>query len=1162
MPPTRLSRISDSPIRAFAWLIFVVGTQVLSIVSVHGGDTSDDFFESRIRPVLIEHCQSCHGSKKQSGGLRLDHRDALLLGGHTGPAVIPGNPKDSLLVQAVRHTGNYEMPPEEKLPEPTIRDFEQWIKLGVPWPVTPASPSNVTPETKWKRAAKHWAFQPIQQPAVPEIAVPGIALPGIALIETSRNDPSGIHDPMPANILKPVDAFVQRKLSEQGLSFSSPADRRTLIRRVTYSLTGLPPTPNEVSDYLNDREPNAYERLVERLLNSVHYGEHWTRHWLDVSRYSDTKGYVYGREERFWPHAWAYRDWVVNSFNDDLPYNRFLLLQLAADQVNDRQSADLAAMGFLTLGRRFLGVRREIIDDRIDVVSRGMMGLTVSCARCHDHKFDPIPAADYYSLYGVFDSCIEQMVRLDNGSQQNKRITTLNSGDDSFEVELEKRQKKLSEQLVNRRAEANSRVRRRVADYLFAQSELEKYPANGFDQIFESNDLLPAVVRRWSTYLRKASTRQDSLFLPWQLYSNLPEENFAQESAQVIQQIKSHHGGELNPRVADQFKNRPSSLRDVCDRYGELFQQVEQEWQDQIKQARAGDQEPPAGLSDPDSESLRAFLYDRESPCQMPVSSIIDCETFFDSGACTELWKLQGEVDRWIIQSKNEPFALTLQDTSKPKQPRIFRRGDPLKLGRDVPRQFLSILAGPQRKPFQQGSGRLELAQAIIDPNNPLTARVMANRVWMHHFGKGLVSTPSDFGTRASPPSHPELLDWLASDFVKNGWSVKELHRRILLSRSYRQSSFGPKDISRLKLAQQTDPENNLLWKFNSQRLGFEELRDSILLANGQLDTTPGGKSAPLFKTPYPTRRTLYGLVDRQYLPGTLRIFDFANPDLHVPKRSETTVPQQALFFMNHPWILKQAKTLAEKIQQRNGDSVKDDRRAIKNLFQTLLQRSPTEEEYNDSLSLIASATETSDVAEKLTQPNWSYGYGPFDETSNTISQFTPLPHFTGTAWQGGHNFPDSSLGWVQLTSTGGHPGNDRQHAAVRRWTADRDMRICIRSKLRHEPEQGDGIRAFVVSSGNRLHHSVSLHHNIRQLDVETLDVKRGDTVDFVVDIGKGLNNDQYLWTTVIQQIEPVGKETTWNSELDFPAPVIDRLTGWEQLTQVLLCSNEFIFID
>lgn len=1156
MPPCRSTRKLNSSIQALAWAFFVVAPLMFCSGIVHG-DTSDDFFESRVRPVLVEHCQSCHGSKKQSGGLRLDHRDALLMGGHTGPAVIPGNPRDSLLIKAVRHTDNYEMPPKEKLPTSTVRDLEHWIKLGVPWPLSTVSADNANRGTVGNNTNKHWAFQQIQEPAVPKNT-----RPETAATETFKHDASTIDNQAMPTVVTPVDAFVKRKLSEHGLHFSPRADRRSLIRRVTYSLTGLPPTPDEVSDYLNDRDPNAYERLVERLLKSVHYGEHWARHWLDVSRYSDTKGYVYGREERFWPHAWAYRDWVVNSFNDDLPYDRFLLLQLAADQVQDRRSTDLAAMGFLTLGRRFLGVRREIIDDRIDVVSRGMMGLTVSCARCHDHKFDPIPTADYYSLYGVFDSCMEQMVRLDGGSQPNKSSTKQHTGGNSFEVELKKRQDKLSERMLTLRAEANSRVRQRVGDYLFAQSELNKYPANGFDQIFESNDLLPAVVRRWSAYLRKASIQQDTLFLPWQLYSNLPKEHFIEESAKILQQIKSQHGNALNPRVAELFEVPPKSLRDVCDRYSELFRQVEQEWQAQIKQAQTSDQESPTGLTDPDAESLRAFLYDEQSPCQMPDSTIIDCETFFDSGACTELWKLQGEVDRWIIQSKNEPFALTLQDISAPKQPRIFRRGDPLKLGRDVPRQFLSVLAGPQRRPFQLGSGRLELAHAIINPANPLTARVIVNRVWMHHFGKGLVSTPSDFGTRAAPPSHPDLLDWLATDFVKNGWSIKSLHRRILLTQAYRQSSFGPEDTGQLQLAQQIDPDNKLLWKFDSKRLGFEELRDSILLANGQLDPTRGGKSAPLFKTPYPTRRTLYGLVDRQYLPGTLRIFDFANPDLHVPKRSETTVPQQALFFMNHPWILQQTRILAARIHQTISDAEVGDRRFISELFQVLLQRAPTEEEYNDSLRILASAKETNKTAARPTQQNWSYGYGAYDETKKAVIQFTPLPHFSGNAWQGGPNFPDAALGWVQLTSTGGHPGNDHQHAAVRRWTADRDMRIRIQSNLKHEPELGDGIRAFVVSTGGRLHHSVSLHHSTRQLDVETLDVKRGDTVDFIVNIGGGLNNDQYLWTTVIQKIDSIEKATTWNSELDFPAPTINQLDGWEQLAQVLLCSNEFIFID
>jgi hypothetical protein len=1133
-------------LRICGWTRLLAALMLACCNAAYGDDSTKDFFEARIRPVLIQQCQNCHGNKKQSGGLRLDRRDSFLRGGDSGPIVVAGKPTDSLLIQALRHLGDTAMPPEAKLPETTIRHFEHWIQQGAPWPSSAKADQKPVSRQQGDKGAHHWAFQPVQKPDVPE---------------TTSHDQSGNKVNRNENPTSPIDAFVQRKLSEYDLRRSSRAERRSLIRRLTYSLTGLPPSQDEVHQYLNDNAPEAYERLVERLLNSAHYGAHWARHWLDVSRYSDTKGYVYGREERFWPHAWAYRDWVVRSLNDDMPYDRFLLLQLAADQVQDRQPDDLAAMGFLTLGRRFLGVRREIIDDRIDVVSRGMMGLTVSCARCHDHKFDPIPAADYYSLYGVFDSCMEQLVPLGSNNLQHGTSAEQQNTADNFEIELKKREAKLAAQMAVRRAEAESRIRQRAADYLFAQSELEKFPANGFDQIFEPNDLLPAVVRRWSNHLRNTAKQDDLIFVYWRRFASIAPQRFSQQSTQITQQLNSEYGKIANPRIAKQFATPPSSLREVCNRYGEALAAVAVEWKTLIEKAQAENKPTPLSMSDPHAESLRILLYGPDSPCRIPTGSIIDCETYFDSSVCTELWKLQGEVDRWIIQSPhNQPFALTLQDLPRPREPRIFKRGDPLKLGRDVPRQFLSAVAGQNRQPFQQGSGRLELAKAIIDSANPLTARVIVNRVWMHHFGKGLVTTPSDFGTRADPPSHPDLLDWLTTNFMDNQWSLKSLHRRIVLSETYQQSSTGPEDNDQLQKSLQTDPDNRLLWKFNPQRLGFEELRDSILMASGQLDGTLGGKPSQLFKTPYPTRRTLYGLVDRQYLPGTLRVFDFANPDLHVPKRSETTVPQQALFFMNHPWMLQQARNLAEQIRRSNDESGLNHRQRVAKLFQLILQRVPTEQEYSDSLSLIAAITEKTDVQDKPTRRNWSYGYGPFDEAKSRVNQFTPLPHFTGTVWQGGQQFPDPTLGWAQLTSTGGHPGNDRQHAVIRRWTAERDMRIRIESKIAHKPEMGDGIRAFITSSSGGLHHSIELHHANRQLDVETLDIKSGDVVDFIVDIGDGLNNDQYLWTTTIQELGSNG--TTWNSQADFPPPIANTLDGWEQLAQVLLCSNEFMFID
>jgi len=1055
---------------------------------MHADRPAEQFFESEVRPLLIAKCASCHAEKKASGGLRVDSIEALLQGGDSGPAIVPGNVSESLLIQAIQRNGEIEMPPEKELNAREIGLFQQWIRSGAVWPTSDKPP----PET-YDAVKEHWAFQRIVRPDIPAVV---------------NND----------WIKTPVDSFVLAKLEQSDLRVSPVADRRSLIRQVSYSLTGLPPTPAEVDHFVTDADTSAYAKLIQRLLESPQYGEHWARHWLDVARYSDTKGYVYAREERHWVHAWTYRDWVAESLNDDMPYDRFLLLQLAADQVDDRKERDLAAMGFLTLGRRFLGVKRDIIDDRIDVVCRGTMGLTVACARCHDHKYDPIPTADYYSLYGVFDSSVERMVALDN-SQPNE----------AFEKELAKRKSALQDKLVAHRKTSSDLARDRIADYLYAQSELHKYPANGFDQVFEKDDLLPAFVRRWQRYLRKARLKGDPVFTALHAFAEIPVETFSEQSNEVIHRLQAAPVDEVDPIVAQEFLLPPKSFREVCDRYGRLF----------------------AG-------PLRDLLDGPQSPCRVPEGSIVQSETFFDTATLTELWKLQGEVDRWIIRSKREaPHAVMLVDQSTPTDPRIFRRGNPINLGDDVPRQFLSLLAGDSRKPFQHGSGRLELANAIIDPNNPLTARVIVNRIWAQHFGHGLVSTPSDFGTRAAPPSHPQLLDWLACELIADGWSLKNLHRQIVLSATFRQSNSGSPDPDAMARAMQTDPDNRLLWKRNSRRLTFEELRDTLLATTGELDQRIGGKPQELFKAPYPSRRTLYGLVDRQYLPGTLRIFDFANPDLHTPQRNETTVPQQALFFMNHPLVLERAKALAELAKSDD-----DPRMRVAKMFRQTLQRQPTEMEVKDAVALVKSAalTEGSDRVQRGI--DWQYGYGALDEAAKCVTGFTPLPHFSGGAWQGGAKWPDEKLGWVQLTASGGHPGNDRSRAAIRRWTAPRDMTVRIESKLKHEPTQGDGIRAFVVSSNHGMLHSQMIHHDVADLNTESLTVSKGETVDFVVDIGGVLNSDQYLWSATIELTENDKSSINWNSVDDFAGQSVARLGPWEQLAQVLLCTNEFIFVD
>jgi Protein of unknown function (DUF1553) len=498
--------------------------------------------------------------------------------------------------------------------------------------------------------------------------------------------------------------------------------------------------------------------------------------------------------------------------------------------------------------------------------------------------------------------------------------------------------------------------------------------------------------------------------------------------------------------------------------------------------------------------------------------------------------------------------------------PYIFKRGNPANRGDEVPRQFVEVVAGASRKPFATGSGRLELAQAIVDPANPLTARVIVNRVWTHHFGAGLVRTPSDFGTRAETPSHSELLDWLTSRFIEEAWSLKNLHRRIMTSETYRQTSqifdFGLPILdsdavnprSKIQNPKLFDPENRLLWRMNARRLSFEELRDSLLAASGKLDSSVGGKAGDLFSPGF-QRRTLYGTIDRQFLPSTLRIFDFASPDLHIPLRSDTTVPQQALFFLNHPLMVGYAQALAG----RTAPTATGEER-VRQLYRLAYQRSPTPEQVQAALEFVKLAEQDRAGVIPPTVAAWQYGFGNYDEQAQRITTFEKLPHFTGSAWQGGPAYPDGKLGWAQLTATGGHPGNDLAHAAVRRWTAPRDMRIRMQSTLIHEPTEGEGVRGFLVSSRSGLLKQATVHHGQSEFNVTTLDVQTGETLDFVADIGKTLSYNQFLWQATIAADDESGVE--FHSKSDFENQGQTRLTPWEQLAQVLLSANEFVFID
>ncbi len=1095
-------------------------------------DAGVEFFEQRVRPLLAERCFKCHGPEKQWAGLRLDSRAALLSGGDSGAAIVSGKPAESpLLMRVTEQDPALRMPPAESgqpLAKSEIAALAHWIESGAAWPAGALAPAAEQAAAQ----RRHWAFQPLRSHQPPEVA-------------------------NALGIVAHLDHFVLHRLRQEQLDLSPPADRATLIRRATYDLLGLPPTATEVDSFVNDGSPDAYARLIDRLLASPRYGERWGRHWLDVARYSDTKGYVYAREEKSFVHANRYRDWVVRAFNQDLPYDQFLLLQLAADQIATNDESDLAAMGFLTLGRRFLGVTPDIIDDRIDVVTRGMLGLTVSCARCHDHKYDPIPTADYYSLYGVFQNCRESMVALPRAA--GARLPA-----PEFMAELEKRQKTLADAIAARSAEASERARQKVADYLYAQRELEKYPPQGFDQILTKNDLIPPLVWRWQNYLTAAARGDDPIFTAWRAFASLDDADFPAKASGIVAELQRLPSQAFNRRMAAAFQTPPSSAREVADRYGEVFGRVDQAWRELCAQAQSENRPPPAALPEAEDEAIRQLLYGPESPCVIPDEPIVNTEPYYDSATVTELWKLQGEVDRWLQTSPElAPYTMILSDRPAVVEPRIFRRGNPVNNAEETPRQFLAVLSGSERQPFVHGSGRLEMARAVASSQNPLTARVWVNRVWMHHFGKGLVRTPSDFGLRAEPPSHPELLDWLSEMFIASGWSTKALHRQIMLSATYRQRSRGPEDPAAAARAKALDPENRLLWRMNARRLGFEELRDTLVAVAGDLDPRLGGPPVEFFPAAGSGyRRSLYGHIDRQFVPSVLRNFDFANPDLHAPQRSETTIPQQALFALNHPFVAGRAEAVANLAAAAAHGS---EGRVVE-LYRLIFQRLPTESQLAAALQFLKIAgQESAGPRHPPESQAWSYGYGEVDAAAGRLKDFKPLPHFTGSAWQGGERWPDAALGWVQLTAEGGHAGNDLKHAAVRRWTAPAKARISVRSRLVHDTTAGDGIRGWIISNRQGILGQATAHNATVPLDLALVAVTAGETLDFVVDYHANLNNDQFLWSPVIERIAATGEgstESVWNARRHFAGTPKRMLGPWAQLAQVLLLSNELMFVD
>ena len=752
------------------------------------------FFETNIRPVFIEHCQKCHGSTKQWGGLRLDSREALLRGGDSGAAIVSGKPNESLLIRAVRHEdADLKMPKDGKLSERQIADLARWIEMGAPFPKSAKADERT-------RDPNHWTFQPPANPSVPHVK--NSAWPQAE-----------------------VDRFVLAKLEANGMSPSARADKRTLIRRVTFDLTGLPPTPDEVATFLADDRSDAFARLVDRLLESTAYGEKWGRHWLDVARYADSNGLD---ENIAHGNAWRYRDYVVAAFNRDKPFDRFVLEQLVGDLLPAADEAQrheqLIATGFLGIGPKVLAetdeakMRMDIVDEQIDTFGRVFLGLTLGCARCHDHKFDPISTADYYGLAGIFKS-----------TQTMDQYT-----------------------------------------------KVAKWHEN----------LLPSA----------AATAMQAEY----------DKQLAAKKSAI----------EMFVATADKLAKE--------------------------KLAADGTEKPPEKL-----------------------------ESLYPDATKAELKKLR---DEFAALEKNPPELPSAIGVTEDKiiDVAIHLRGNPLKLGDVVPRRMPPVVRGPQvPKLADKESGRRELAAWLVDPQHPLTARVFVNRVWRWHFGSGLVRTTDNFGLLGEAPSHPELLDWLARRFVADGWSVKSLHRLLLNSSTYQQSSSPSADLAA------RDPENRLLGRANLRRLDAEEVRDAMLSVSGQLDSTVGGTLLKVKNRGYlfdhtsidltdysSRRRSLYLPVIRNNVFDLFQLLDFPDPAVPNSNRATTTVAPQALMMLNSDFVMQSASDFAARLVAEDGN----DQQRLKRIYEFAYGREASNTELEADRALLRNVEQASteqDVAKR-----------------------------------------------------------------------------------------------------------------------------------------------------------------------------------------------------
>ncbi len=859
-----------------------------------------EFFEKHVRPLLIEKCYECHSheSGESDGDLFLDSAAAMRKGGSRGAVLVAGKPNQSLLMRVVNYRDrNLQMPPSGKLSESEIELLREWIESGATDPRTQElkktdnGHGRVTTSPIDRDPSTHWAFNvPVRQ---------------------------SVDTILDADVEDTIDVLAASAAEKADIEISLRADRETLIRRLYYDLTGLPPSREKIQSFTNSRRPDAYHRLVDRLLAAPAFGERFGRHWLDVARYADTVGYALGGKERRYKGSERYRDWTIRSFAQDMPYDEMVRHQLSADRTDPtNENGNLEAMGFLTLGRQFLNPL-DTIDDRIDVITRGLLGLTVACARCHDHKFDPIPTEDYYALGGII----------------------------------------------------------------------------------------------------------------------------------------------------------------------------------------ASSQRPKEGASP-------LMLVDKPNPIDSPV----------------------------------------------------LIRGQLGNRGPIVPRRFLTALRSDEETRFTDGSGRKELADRIATPNNPLTARVMVNRVWSYLIGKPLVANPSDFGFRTKPPAVPEILDELAADFSTD-WSIKKLVRRIVLSKIYQQR------VAARDKSLTADPDNELLTRGNRKRRDFESLRDSILTVSGTLDRSLGGPPVDITSSTPTHRRTIYSMIDRQNLPALFRTFDFASPDTHSPGRYFTTVPQQALFLMNSPEMMAMARATAGAIRQQK-TSPEELSAQAEAIYNQILGRDPSQQELATATAFLQTPPQS---PKPIIDPRslWSYGTATLlPEGEGQPSDFSALKQYRDGRWQASDEFPTTApFGHAYLGKTGGHTTSDPSLGVIRRYTAPQNEKVTLEGKIRHSSKQGDGVTFSIQTNGKQIYESTQLNSQQRH-GPHSIKLNAGDVIDLIATPGRTSSFDSFEWTAKIQSKPEQGKgqgserDTIKHFSGPFEIEKIQSLDRLEQLAQILILSNEFAFID